>query len=313
MQMDAFETFSKEQEIWAARLAAQLKLVQSDFGESEPQQRVLALGEEVDRHLRTVSPDQRASNLRALAVHFPTGEGSRVATGPATTAIVDESPEALVERLVHAAPLLTPRKLQELGAKLQAAGFLEVKTTTLLDAPPEELLKRFPMEPGVPVDLQRVYRLLATMADFVISMDQLVWQIWRSISPRSRIRKDVSPTGDFRAMGARYLSGDKEVAIGQISGIIDRLRQLIAGIIAGIGPAGRGFSRKHLAKFSPEAIKEVAGLEAGFMVGIEQKCWRKYSELAKELSEDMIESEILEALGRYAEDLMKGTSNTPET
>jgi hypothetical protein len=309
--METLSAYTRDQETWARKLAAQLKLVQSDFAESDSEQRCVALSDAIDNHLRPIAPEQRAQYLLSLADHFPAGmSGEAYKSTPENANAIEQTPEELVNRLVQMAPVLSKRKLQELGTLLQAAGYLEVKTTTLLDAPSEELVKRFPIEPGQMVDLQRAYRLLATMGDFIFSMDQLVWQVWRSIAPSSRIRKDVTPSGDFRVMGGRYLSGDKEVAIAQISAIIDRLRQLIAGIIAGIGPAGRGFSRKHLATFSPEAIREVASLESGFMVSIEQKCWRKYSELAKDLSEDMIQSEILEALGRYAEDLMKGTSNS---
>ena len=48
------------------------------------------------------------------------------------------------------------------------------------------------------------------------------------------------------------------------------------------------------------------------MASVETKCWKKYTELTKELSEDSIETEIIEAVARYAEDLMRGTAKTPE-
>jgi hypothetical protein len=141
-------------------------------------------------------------------------------------------------------------------------------------------------------------------------MDKVVWNIWRAIAPKSKTRKDVSVMGDIRQVGAKYLGGDREVSVVQVNQIVDRLRQLLAGILTAIGPAGRSFAQHHLSRFSPEAIKDVASAEPGMFVSIEQKCWRKYSELAAELNEDAIEVEIQEAIARYAEDLMRGTART---
>ena len=101
------------------------------------------------------------------------------------------------------------------------------------------------------------------------------------------------------------------MSIGQITQIIDRLRQLIAGIMGAIGPAGRSFSQRHLARFGPDAIKDLAAAEGGGMfAGVEQKNWRKYVQLSKDLNEDAIESEMVECVARYAEGLMRGTSTS---
>lgn len=79
-----------------------------------------------------------------------------------------------------------------------------------------------------------------------------------------------------------------------------------------IGPAARSFSQRHLARFGPDAIKDLAAIEGGGMfANAEQKNWRKYVQLSKDLSEDAIEAEMVECVARYAEGLMRGTSNTP--
>ena len=119
--------------------------------------------------------------------------------------------------------------------------------------------------------------------------------------------------GDLRQVGGKYLGGDPEVSIVQVNQIVDRMRQLLAGILTAIGPAGRSFSKQHLSRFSPDAIKDAASSEPGGMfVTQEQKCWRKYTELAAELNEDAIELEIQDAIARYAEDLMRGTARTQD-
>ncbi len=306
--------FTKEELDWAAKTASQLRLVQADCADVDAAERQSYLEQELQRSMRDIVADKRGSYLRALSSRFPIGEGNVSISAPPTakaSAEFENSPEALVDRLISMAPAMPKRKLLELGARLQQAGFIEVKTTALVDEPPPEFLQRFPLEEGRPVDLQRLYKLTQSLADFVIGMDKVIWNIWRAIAPRSKIRRDVSVMGDIRHVGGRYLGGDTEVSSAQVNQIVDRLRQLLAGVLTAIGPAGRSFSKQHLSRFSPDAIKDVAMAEPGGMfVTIEQKCWRKYSELAAELNEDAIETELQEAIARYAEDLMRGTSHT---
>ncbi len=309
-------TFTSDELKWAAQTAAQLRFLQADCTDVEPAEREHYLHDEIRRALKDVVRDKQPRYLEALSTQFPTGEGAPggeprpASSGQGTAPSAAElTPEQLLEQMVKIAPLLPPRKLKEFGLQLQQAGYLELQTTSLADTPPEEFLKRFPMDPLAQVDLQRVYRLLTALADFVLSLDQLGWGLWKAMSPRSQIRRDQTFGGDIRKAGGLYLSGDTEVSIGQITQIIDRLRQLIAGIMGAIGPAGRSFSQRHLARFGPDAIKDLAAAEGGGMfAGVEQKNWRKYVQLAKDLNEDAIESEMVECVARYAEGLMRGTS-----
>ena len=168
------------------------------------------------------------------------------------------------------------------------------------------------MDPLAQVDLQRLYRLLTALADFVLSLDQLGWNLWKAMAPRSQVRRDSTFGGDLRKAGALYLSGDTEVSIGQITQIIDHLRQLVAGLMGSIGPAARSFSQRHLAHLGPEAIKDLAAAEGGGLFSnADQKNWRKYVQLAKDLNEDAIEAEMVECVARYAEGLIRGTGHTP--
>ena len=309
-------TFTSDELKWAAQTAAQLRFLQADCTDVEPTEREHYLHDTIRQALKDVVRDKQPHYLEALATQFPTGEGSgasepRPPASQGGPSAAELTPEELLDQMVKIAPLLPPRKLKEFGLQLQHAGYLELQTTTLADAPSEELLKRFPMDPLAQVDLQRVYRLLTALADFVLSLDQLGWNLWKAMAPRSQIRRDQTFGGDLRKAGGLYLSGDTEVSIGQITQIIDRLRQLVAGIMGAIGPAGRSFSQRHLARFGPDAIKDLAAAEGGGMfAGAEQKNWRKYVQLAKDLNEDAIESEMVECVARYAEGLMRGTSTS---
>ena len=308
--------FNQDEIKWAARTAAQLRFLQADCVDVDPTEREHFLHDEIRRALRDVVSDKHPRYLEALSEQFPTGEGGGqerpvASSTAAAPSAADLTPELLLAQMVKIAPLLPPRKLREFGLQLQQAGYLELQTTTLADAPPPELLKRFPMDEFAQIDLQRLYRMMTALADFVLSLDQLGWGLWKAMSPRSQVRRDATFDGDLRKAGGRYLSGDTEVSIGQITQIIDRLRQLIAGLIGAIGPAGRSFSQRHLARYGPDAIKDLAALEGGggMFANAEQKNWRKYVQLAKDLNEDAIEAEMVECVARYAEGLMRGTGS----
>ena len=308
--------FTQDEIKWATQTAAQLRFLQADCMEVDPNERENYLQDEIRRSLRDVVREKQPRYLEALSEQFPTGEGGGgdrplpIGGDSAAPSPAELTPEELLAQMVKIAPLLPPRKLREFGLQLQQAGYLELQPTTLADAPPPELLKRFPMDEFAQIDIQRLYRLLTALADFVLSLDQLGWGLWKAMAPRSQIRRDATFDGDLRKAGGRYLSGDTEVSIGQITQIIDRLRQLVAGLIGAIGPAGRSFSQRHLARFGPDAIKDLAGMEGGGMfANAEQKNWRKYVQLAKDLNEDAIEAEMVECVARYAEGLMRGTGS----
>ncbi len=304
--------FSQEQMEWATQAAAQLRLIQADFSDVDPKQRRNYLEEEIARSLRGIVPEQRPGYLRALGTRFPTGEASGASAAPkaAGAAPTASSPDQLVDQLIALSKTLPPAKVAELSARLQAAGLAPKGGGGggSLSAPSTEFLERFPMSAGQPIDEERLQSVTVLLGDFFIGLDKIVWNIWKAVAPKSRVRKEPGPLGDFKQLTGKYLAGDREVSLVQLKQIVDRLRQLTAGILTAIGPAGGTFAKQHLARFSPEAIKNLASAEAGLFMSIEQKCWRKYSELAAEFTEDAVETEIQEAIGRYAEDLMRGGS-----
>ncbi len=303
--------FAPDVTIWAQQVAAKLRYVQADLADTEKEQRQGFLTEEVRRSVKDIVPERRKEYLDALSQCFPQGEG-RTVVATVHGVAPDLSPEQLLEKLVKIAPLLPKRKLEEFGIELQKAGYLPLETTALMDAPPPEFMSVFPLDMDKQVDLQRTFRLLQMFGEFYISMDKVTWNIWRAIAPKSSLRKDQSPLSDISKLGARYLAGDPEVSVEQIKQTTGRLRQLLAGILTAIGPAGRSFAQKHLARFGPEAIKDAANQESGFFSSVEQKCWRKYSELTRNLNADEIEGELQEAIARYAENLMRGTGRNSE-
>jgi hypothetical protein len=100
--------------------------------------------------------------------------------------------------------------------------------------------------------------------------------------------------------------GDSELSQDQVRGDLDRLRQLIASLISAVGQAGQQFAAHYHRSLSPSEIEDVVKTEGvKFFESPKAKYWDKYCQLAKEIGEESIEREILEAVRSTAELLMK--------
>ncbi len=96
------------------------------------------------------------------------------------------------------------------------------------------------------------------------------------------------------------------VAQEQVGNALKELHQIIAAMITAVGRASDRFAKHHLSKLSPSEISALVRLERkGVLVSHEVKCWRKYQELASELTEASIEAQIREAIVDCVESLMK--------
>ena len=87
--------------------------------------------------------------------------------------------------------------------------------------------------------------------------------------------------------------------------MLDKTRQLTGGLALRHRSGRRKFARKHLEKFAPEKIR--AGVESkspGFISNVELKCWRRYVELAADLSGHAVEMQIVDGIVTYTEELI---------
>ena len=300
-----------EEAEWACGVGGQLRLIQASFADDDAATRQQYLSEEIARALKTVPPTKRRGHLQALAERFPAWES---APTPKGAPAVELPPEELVARLVEAAPYLTITQRRALSEQLEAAGLVASKPVPAASAShavvsepvPEELQKKLGLEPNQSLSQVRVLRLIAVLTEFSVTLDQLSWNVWKQIAPHSIVRRDAGPEGDFRKIAGPYLAGDDEVSTAQISQVVDKTRQLIAGLLAAIGSTGETFARQFLGRIGPQAIKEKADAESGFFVGPEQKCWRKYVETFNEISGLSVEQEIAGVLVSQSEELILG-------
>src|SRR5262249_44971789 len=144
----------------------------------------------------------------------------------------------------------------------------------------------------------RVLELATVLSEFTMKLHQLVGATWRLVAPTSDVK--YRPGSVQNAMG-RFVSEDPGMTRAQVSQEVDRLRELVAALIAGVGEVGRKFAGTYNARFAPSEIKVAANAERGPMfVKDEVKYWRKYVELWDTLDEATIEKEIRDAIATVA-------------
>jgi hypothetical protein len=186
-------------------------------------------------------------------------------------------------------------------SKFQAAGLIRAPDQ-VFDLPPE-LRGKLGLNPEQRLDEERLTKLFAELLEIVGTLDNLIWNLWKAIGPKSIVQRD--PADNFRRTVGRYLAGDREVATLQIKQTLEKTRQLLAGLLSAIGPIGETYAKHHLETFAPEKIR--ASVETGaFVTNVEQKCWRRYVTLAEELNGPAIEKQIVNAIVMYTEEVVSG-------
>ena len=292
---------------WAQEVAARLWMLQSSFADDPPDQRKQYLIEEIKSSLQGVVVSKWPEYLNALAHRFPGPERIEAASAiaaPTPTEPVEKSAEELVEELFSRATELTKEAKSELAARMESLG-LTGGPGRGLSLPPE-LRGKLGLTPDQPLDEERLCKLLAALLEMVAALDQLTWNLWKTIAPQSVVRRDTGETS--RRVFGRYLAGDREVATLQINQMLERTRQLLAGLLSAIGPAGETYARNHLETFAPEKIRAtIDGGSSSFLSNFEQKCWRRYVTLANELNGPAVEKQIVDAIVGYTEQIVLGS------
>ncbi len=288
---------------WAEKVAARLWMLQTSFADDPPSARHEYLVEEIERSIKDIVESRRSEYLGALMERFPGPE--RIDAPyfkPPETQAVERGPQEVADELIAHLPEFSNEAKAVLAQKLQAVG-LFVSTSRGIELP-LELLGKLGMTPNDSLDEERLVKLFTALLEMVVTLDHLIWNVWKNVASKSSVRRELGSENPRRTIG-RYLSGDREVATLQITQMLDKTRQLTAGLLSAIGPAGEIFARKHLEKFAPEKIR--AGVESkspGFISNVELKCWRRYVELAADLSGHAVEMQIVEGIVAYTEELI---------
>ena len=255
---------SEDPQTWAKRIGQHLSFLQARLPHDSPEQRRAALEEELRRALLSVPDVRRSACLDALAARFPSWEFATVAV-QSPSAIAKRTSAEIIKDFIALVPQLSEtereqvkRQLSELGVVDPARNPFDAETRT-------ELQARLKVSRDEPIEPQRLSRLFVALADTMSSLDQLVWNVWRTIAPKSRIRYEKAE-GDLRTLVRRSVTGDAEVSAAQVQKQLEATRQLISGFIAGLGPAGKTFFSRYQERYAPDAIRGMIQAEGAATV-----------------------------------------------
>lgn len=294
----------------ANALAHRLRLVQADFVDQPEQARREILAEEVERALKGMTGEDRQALLLELGERFPAWDQNvqvaAVAAAPQSTMDQKElrDPSFLVSRLEALAGSLSEAERTAIAERLKKVGMATAGEGNLPAGPAKGLLAAVGSAEGSALDAGRVLELTEMLVAFTLVIDQLVWRIWRDLSPSSSIKRPAS----FKADMARFISGDQDMARGQVRDDIERLRKVLAGLTSAAPRAGELFASRHVENLAPAAVEHLATRGPMPMMGNakETACWRKYLELARGLDNETLTRDLLLMWGEAAEKIITG-------
>ena len=301
-----------------AAAANRLRLIQIDFADESPDVRRGYLSEAVEAALAEVLPEQRDAFLRELMARFPTWDPNVELRPPeeaVTRSRTDErelqDPSFLVGRLVDMAPDIPDDVRPGLTRQLQAAGLAPRAQGAMPEEPLKRLREALGLKPDAELDALRTLTVLAVLADFVCSLDPLVWRTWGKLAPKSKFQSISA----LRHILSRFVTGDQGVGDVQAEDDLLKLRHMIASMVVALGQAGKIAATDVVTSFmtplSPAKIEDLVKFEKGsIFVAQEVKCWRKYRELAGKLNDVAVEGAIHEKVQRFVEELMKRRSSS---
>ncbi len=289
---------------WAASLVTRLKYLQTNLTEASPENRQVHMEEELRRALQDLPLEKRGSHLYALAQVFPEWElAAATVTAPAAAARM--TPEEIVRAFLQLVPSLTGEQRDKVKQELVALGLVLPSVQPVEGEALVGLRTKLKLDSEDPINVTQLAKIFAAYAEAMLALDQLAWNVWRNAAPKSPIRRDIAQ-GDLRAVTRRALAGDAESAVAQaaVQKQLEASRQLVAGLLAGLGPAGKNFARRYQQRYTPDAVREVVRAEGGKG---DLQFWKKHTELAAEVTETVIEDDVQAAVVKYAEDLMRGS------
>ena len=291
-----------------AALANRLRLGAGDFTDAPAEQRREHLSAEIERALNSIVPSERQAFLRALEDRFPSWDRqvplAAPTNGQASHSEADAKELTDVNFLAQQLARLGQPLPESLLAQLRSAGVIPVDSGTA-GSPQSLHTLRTKLQLGDQrrIDPERLVQLTLDLIDLTASLHQLIGTAWRTLSPASDTRYRQ---GALISTMGKFLASDPNVNRQQLETDIEKMRQMIASLVAAIGDVGRQFASQYVARFGPPQIKAAASSEPGMFMTLEAKCWRKYVEVWDTLDESGIEREIRESVAKYADTLLKG-------
>ena len=297
---------TKEMNQRAMATATRLRQIQADSADEDPDSRQGYLSDEVERAVAELVPNQRQLFLDALKEHFPTWDANMTLHDQSASSSATLSPTDLrewqdvnfvLERLIELSGTLPPDKKKRLIRQLAGAGLIESGVMSIPEEVMEELRSCLQLEADQTFDSARLAEMALRLANLVQSLDQLVWQIWKNVSPRTKLRSTRLQT-----LMHQFVKGDADVPLTRD---LEQLRHLTASLLSAIAQIGVQFGQVHLARFAPSEIENAVAKESGGMfVAKEVKCWRKYTQLSKTMDDPAaIDSQVKQIIADFVESM----------
>lgn len=294
--------------------AQKIRMAQISFADEDAAERRGHLEDVIRRDLESVVPEERNDFLEALQHHFPCLDctfepkgSSRSEDPPFGLATLEQ----VVDRLTELVEGLQEDERKDVIKRLEQAGLVsaapvqtkEANDATFLAKPVNESVDYVMMKLRTEkLNLRRTVKLVALLVEFTGSADDVIWQTWRTVAPRSSTRRPCDLQKELR----RYISGDRGVSGIDLKRHIEGLKKMIASLIAGMGQVGASFSSAHMLKYSPRAIEtEIEKKSLGLLTTKEHKCWNLYQDRSKGLSAEGLEHNIKETIAMCTERLLK--------
>ena len=186
------ESHLSETALWANGLAARLKVLQANLADDDAATREGLIVDEINRALKGCVPEKRKLLLDALAEQFPSWQSSipgrrpPAAAAPVSFPSEPETPEALLKRLIESGfPGLSAGQREEFTRQLKQAG-LELPRRRrwrhgVRDARICRSGSALPAPKPAQCGARREDRWLRSL-DMVLTMDQLVWTLWKQLA-----------------------------------------------------------------------------------------------------------------------------------
>src|SRR5206468_2473581 len=144
--------------------------------------------------LGSVPPNERKAFLEELQEHFPTWD-SKVEVQPQTSAArpsFDEKelqdPSFLVTRLIGVCKSLPESQRRAITDQLMQAGLVGVGQAEWPDQPLNDAKAKLQLNQRDSIDPGRALELLAQLAEFISSLNQVAWRTWRAMAPNSPLK-----------------------------------------------------------------------------------------------------------------------------
>jgi len=307
------KTFEDQEQVWARQVRNALLDQRQRIGRASAGDRFRLYGEVVEQALASVPSRDRDPCLRALAEWFPAWQPPAPVLPPAP----DDSPPVpsrlsgpeLVQELTSRVTELSETERQTVLAALQPAGSVaEAENTNLVAS--STLSKEFGLDPGAPLDEQRMLALVEVIAEILADIFKLTASIWESLG--EKMPANWGQAGDFRSrLGPVLAAAAPGPGVTWESAIkeIERKKTLVLALLNAARDGAFFFTNDTRPVFDPSFIMNAVRAEGNQRPGTDGfkvACWNRYTQKAGDYNPAKVRETFCGAVVKAARNKLPG-------